>query len=414
MRWISLILLFLTVFITYADKVVIGFAAEPLMKEFSIDSAQWGLVGSSFSILLIVTSFIGGTLSDRVGTYKMIFFVLAGVTIVQFSSFAIVSLPMLILYRVLLGAVEGPGVPAGMSHISRVFPTELRGRAISIFVAGGTISGIISAPILVNLIEKFGWRWTFVSLGFVSLIIVVFWVLINRNEKKKQKFNTTPIKKIKWSDISPVLRNPACFLTIAISAATYWLGTWLALWSPVYLTKVLKLAPMKMAYVIMGTGIVGLVLVLLISAISDRIFKKTQSYRKARVWIAGISTIIGGLALALIPLLDNSFLWVFIALGVAKGTTYINVSMAVQVMIKLMPDRAGFMSSILHLGNNITSLISPIITGILVQAAGVNLALGFNYSIYVMAGLCLITAMLYLLFVKPDNVTTTPSNRMAM
>ncbi|MEH6944208.1 MFS transporter, partial [Bacillus sp. JJ722] len=125
-------------------------------------------------------------------------------------------------------------------------------------------------------------------------------------------------------------------------------------------------------------------------------------------------TIIGGLALALIPLVGNSFLWVVVALSVAKGTTYINVSMAVQVMIRLMPDRAGFMSSILSLGNNITQLVSPILTGMLVQAAGVNLALGFNYSIYVMAGLCLITAMLYLMFVRPDNVKTTPANKMAV
>ncbi|MEH6944381.1 MFS transporter, partial [Bacillus sp. JJ722] len=125
-------------------------------------------------------------------------------------------------------------------------------------------------------------------------------------------------------------------------------------------------------------------------------------------------TIIGGLTLALIPLVGNSFLWVVVALSVAKGTTYINVSMAVQVMIRLMPDRAGFMSSILSLGNNITQLVSPIITGMLVQAAGVNLALGFNYSIYVMAGLCLITAILFLMFVRPDNIKTISSNSVAV
>ena len=407
MRWISLLLLFFASLITYADKQVIGFAAEPLIKEFSLNGSQWGIVGSSFFILFIITSFIGGTWSDRIGTTRMIFIVLAGVTIIQFGSFAILGLPMLILYRVLLGAVEGPMNPSGLSFISRVFPEELRGLAVSVFIAGASIGGIISAPILVGMMEKFGWQWTFISLGAVSLILLVIWALFDRYTKNKQNVATVQAKKLKWSDIGPVLRNPACFLTIALSASTSWLIIWLALWAPVYLTKVIKLTSMEMAYAIAGTGIVSLVLVFLISSISDRIFKKTKSYRMARVWVAGISTIIGGLALACIPLLGNSVQWIFVALCVAKGATYVNSSMSVQVMIKLMPERSGFMTSILALGNNITQLIAPIVTGILVQVAGANLALGFNYSIYVMVGLFLLTAILNLLFVRPDKVNET-------
>ncbi|MEH7377175.1 MFS transporter [Neobacillus drentensis] len=406
MRWINLILLFFAGLIVYADKQVIGFAAEPLMKEFSLNSSQWGMVGSCFFILYIFTSLIGGTWSDRIGTTKMIFIVLAGLSIIQFGSFAIIGLPMLIVYRVLLGAAEGPMNPIGMSHISKIFPAELRGFAVSVFIAGASIGGIVCAPLLVGLIGKFGWKGTFVILGFVSLVLLVIWALVDRS-KNNQNVTAIKSKKLKWSDIAPVLRNPACVLTIALSAASYWLIIWVALWAPVYLTKVVKLAPMKMAYTISGTGMVAIVLVFLISTISDRLFKKTQSYRMARVWVACICTIIGALALAIIPLVGNSIQWIFVALCVAKGSTYVNVSMAVQVMIKLMPERAGFMASILTLGNNIAQLAAPIITGILVQAAGANLALGFNYSIYVMVGLFLLIAILNLLIVRPDNVKKT-------
>ncbi|MEH6942306.1 MFS transporter [Bacillus sp. JJ722] len=415
MRWISLILIFLTTLIIYADKIVIGFAAEPLMKEFSLNASQWGLVGSSFFVLYIITSFIGGTWSDRLGTTRMLFIVLAGVSIIQFGAIAIAGFSMLIVYRILLGALEGPYYPTGLSHISQIFPENLRGLAMSVMIAGGSIGGIVCAPILVSLIENVGWRWTFVSLGFVSLMVLMIWALVNRYDKKKQKVSRNEAPKLKWKDIAPVLRNPACFLTIALSASSYWLITWMALWAPVYLTKVVKLAPMQMAFAISGTGIASIVLVLLISSFSDFIFKKTESYRKARVWVAGISTLIGGLALASIPLLGNSFIWIVVALCVAKGVTYVNVSMSAQVMINLMPERAGFMTSILSLGNNVTQLAAPIVTGLLVQAAGSNLARGFHYSIYVMVGLFVIIAILTLLFVKPDNVkeNTTPE-RIAM
>ncbi|MGF9909748.1 MFS transporter [Brevibacillus porteri] len=409
MRWISLLLLFFASLITYADKVVIGFAAGPLMSEFSLNASQWGMVGSSFFIFFIVTSLIGGTWSDRFGTTQMIFLVLIGVSLIQFGAFAITGLTMLILYRVLLGAVEGPMVPAGLNHISKIFPAERRGFAVSVYIAGSSVGGIISAPILVSLIEKYGWRWTFVLLGFVSLVLFSVWAMLNRKDKSRQAVAEPVTRKLKWSDIAPVLRHPACFLTISLSASASWVVTWQALWAPIYLTKVINLEPMKMAYTIMGTGIVTIVLVFLISSLSDRIYKKTQSYRKARVWSAGISTIIGGLALAAIPLGGDSIVWIFTTLSLAKGATYTNVSMAVQIMIKLMPQRAGFMSSILSLGNNIGQLVAPIASGIFVQAAGTDLALGFHQSIYAMAGLFLVVAVLFLLFVKPDQVKETNS-----
>lgn len=206
--------------------------------------------------------------------------------------------------------------------------------------------------------------------------------------------------------------NPACFLTIPLSAATYWLIVWMALWAPIYLTKVVKVTPMKMAFSISIVGVASVILVLLISAISDYVFKKSQSYRKARVWVASICTLIGGLALAAIPLLDNSFLWILVALCVAKGSTYVNISMSGQIMIQLMPERAGFMSSILSLGNNITQLAAPAITGVIIQAAGSNLELGFQYSIYVMVGLFILTAILNFIFVKPDNREVTKESEL--
>lgn len=407
MRWISLFLLFFASLIIYADKQVIGFAAEPLMNEFNLNGSEWGIVGSSFFILYIITSFIGGTWSDRMGTAKMILIVLLGVSIIQFGAFAIVGLPMLILYRVLLGAFEGPFIPTGYNHIARIFPTESRGLAVSIFIAGASMGGVICSPILVGLIEKFGWQWTFVSLGFVSMFLLMIWALVNRFSKTEQNVTANQVKKLKWSDIAPVLRNPACLLTIILSASSYWLVIWTALWGPVYLTKVIELAPMQMAFALSGAGIVALVLIFLISAFSDRLYKKTQSYRLSRVWVAALSTMIGGVFLGVIPFVGNSFVWIFIALCVAKGSTYISVTMSVQVMIKLMPERAGFMSSILALGNNISQLVAPVITGIIVQSAGANLALGFNYSIFLMSGLFLVISILYLLFVKPDTVKET-------
>lgn len=404
MRWIVLALLFLAYVINYADKAIIGYAAEPLMKELSLNSAEWGMIGSSFYWLFAIAALLGGTWSDRIGTSKVIVILLLAWTVLQFGAYAIMSLPMLILYRVLLGAFEGPFGPVAMSHASKWFPPEKRGIAFAIIVSGASVGGIVSAPILVALIEQYGWRITFALLGVVSLVLVVVWLLVERKNKHLPSNPSAPskVKKLKWADIAPVLRHPACFLTLALAFSAFWLSTWLLIWLPLYLTKVMQLDAMNMAYAVAGSGMAATILVLLVSSISDRIYKKTKSFYKARVLVAGIATLIGGVALAMMPGM-KSILLLYIALCLAKTASYIIAANGPQILIQLMPERSGFMTSIYTFITNIASMIAPVLTGILVQTAGDDFVLGFHYSLYLIVGLFIVTGILFLCFVRPDQ-----------
>jgi MFS family permease len=407
MKWIGLILLFFATASVTADKMVVGLAAGPLMKEFSLNASQWGTVGSSFFVLFLITSLVGGTWSDRFGTSKMILVVLAGISIVQFGALAVTGLSTFLLYRVMLGAAEGPYIPAALSHVSKLFPPNLRGFTTAVVASGGTVGGIIGAPVLVGLMNKYGWRTTFVLLGLFSMVLLVIWALLNRNSKMEQGVTAKPVPKLKWADVAPVLRNPACLLTVVLSVSSYFYVVFMVLWAPIYLTKVLKLASMQMAYTISASGIAAVVIMYVVLALSDYIFRKTQSYRKARVFVAGICTMIGALAVWSITVAGDSVPWTIMALCVGYGATYVNISMTPQVMIQLMPERSGFMISILSLGNNITQIVAPIVIGILVQSAKTNVALGFRNSVYLIAGLFLLTSILYMLFVRPDDVKET-------
>ncbi|MGG4457627.1 MFS transporter [Brevibacillus sp. HB1.2] len=404
MRWIVLALMFFAYVINYADKAIIGYAADPLMKELGLNSAQWGMVGSSFYWLFAIAALLGGTWSDRIGTSKMIVVLLLAWTVLQFGSYAIMTLPMLILYRLLLGAFEGPFGPVVMSHAAKWFPPEKRGIAFAVIVSGASVGGIISAPILVAMIEKYGWRLTFALLGVVSLVLAFIWLFVDRKNKNhpSNQMALSKVKKLRWADISPVLRNPACFLTLALAFSAFWLSTWLLIWLPLYLTKVLHLEAMNMAYAVAGSGVAATVMVLVLSSFSDHLYKKSKSDFKSRVLVSGIVTLIGGLSLAFMPVFD-SFIWIFVALCLAKTSSYSIAAVGPQILIKLMPERAGFMTSIYSFITNIASIVAPLITGILVQAAGNNFVLGFHYSLYVIVGLFIVTGILFLVFVRPDQ-----------
>lgn len=70
MRWVVLILLFFGAVINFADKSIIGLAAVPIMKEFDLSYAEWGLVGSSYYWLYPVTGIFGAAWADRLGAKK--------------------------------------------------------------------------------------------------------------------------------------------------------------------------------------------------------------------------------------------------------------------------------------------------------------------------------------------------------
>ncbi|MFC5590781.1 MFS transporter [Sporosarcina soli] len=405
MRWGVLTFLFFAMVVNFADKSIVGYAANAIMSEFNLTYTQWGLVGSSFFWLFSIAGIFGAAWSDKVGTKKVIGFMLLGWTILQFGAFAIVGLPMLILYRVLLGAGEGPFAPTAISHLSKWFKPESRGMAISILNAGGMIGALASAPILVAVIENFGWRIGFASLGILSLLFLMIWLFLPETkmkaEKKLEAIQPTR-QKFKWSEFLVVLRSTNCLLTLMAAFSAFWLTTWLALWMPSYLTNVIHMSPMHMGYTALIIGVGSVIVAIAISTYSDKLFKKTQNFRISRVYLAGVALVLSGLFLGSAAIIQNP-VWVTIAFVFAKGLSYTILAISPQVLMQLLPDRAGLMSSLSTSFMNTAGIIAPMLTGILVQSAGANVALGFSYSIALAASLLFVFGLAFWIFVNPEK-----------
>src|SRR5260370_19620736 len=119
-------------FLNYMDRYV-GAAASPLIqKEFHLSDSQVGLLGSAFLLVYAVAAVPFGFWADR-GVRKAV--VAVGVAIwslaTLFTGFAR-SFPQLFVSRAVLGIGEAGYYPAGTSLLSDYFPTEQRGRTLSI------------------------------------------------------------------------------------------------------------------------------------------------------------------------------------------------------------------------------------------------------------------------------------------
>ncbi|MDM5213060.1 MFS transporter [Peribacillus sp. NJ4] len=405
MRWVVLILLFFGAVINFADKSIVGLAAVPIMKEFDLSYAEWGLVGSSYYWLYPVTGIFGAAWADRLGAKKVLGFIMLTWTVLQFGVLAITALPLLILYRILLGAFEGPYSPIAYSHADKWFPPKLKGFANSVVVGGGTVGAMIVAPILVSLITIFGWKVAFATLGAASLIwFFLFQFLTKENPvevyENVQKKKKVKLEKIKVKDFLLLLASPTALFTTLAYFSTYILVVWFSVWLPIYLVEAVKMTPGQMGSSVAIIGVVSVCIYMGVSMVSDHLFKKNQNWRSSRVFVVAGAMILGALFFSSIMVFQNP-IWVIVAMCLAKGLTYAILPIGPTIMINEMQERGGLMTSILTSSGNLAGIVAPLLTGYIISLAGGNQLLGYNLSILFMAILVLAFGILFAIFVKP-------------
>ncbi|MEH6947130.1 MFS transporter [Bacillus sp. JJ634] len=404
MRWIVLFLLFLGMIVNFADKSIIGLAAVPIMEDFKLSYAEWGLVGSAYYWLYPVTGIFGAAWADKVGAKKVLGFLMLTWAVLQFGVIAITALPLLIVYRLLLGAFEGPFSPVAYSHADKWFPPKQRGFANSVVVSGATVGAMIVAPLLVAMITAWGWKYAFAALGLASLVWAVAFQFLTKESPveayEKARKKAAP-EKFKLKDLKYILTSRVALFTTFAYFSTYFIVVWLATWLPLYLVEVTGMSNGQMGFAVAAIGIASVAIYMGVSILSDALFKKNQNWKVSRVYVTGGAMFIGALGMLSILVFHNP-IWVIIAMCLAKGLTYAILPIGPTIMINEMPERRGLMTSILTSSGNLAGIVAPVLTGFIVNIAATKI-FGYNLSIAFMAVLVLIFSALFMIFVRPTE-----------
>ena len=67
-RWVILLLVFLATTVNYADRIVLGVAANEVRDSLSLDDVNYGYVLTAFSVLYTIGFLFAGRIIDRLGT----------------------------------------------------------------------------------------------------------------------------------------------------------------------------------------------------------------------------------------------------------------------------------------------------------------------------------------------------------
>ncbi|TXH03777.1 MAG: DHA2 family efflux MFS transporter permease subunit [Nevskiaceae bacterium] len=167
---ITSVALALGTFMQVLDSTIANVSIPTISGNLGVSPDQGTWVITSFAVANGVSVPLTGWLMQRYGVVRTFVFSVLMFTVASFLCGIAWSLPSLVAFRVLQGAVSGPMIPGSQALLIGIFPPEKRGAALAIWSIT-TLVAPICGPILGGYIsDNYTWPWIF----FINLPVGLF------------------------------------------------------------------------------------------------------------------------------------------------------------------------------------------------------------------------------------------------
>jgi EmrB/QacA subfamily drug resistance transporter len=189
--WHALWAMLVGFFMILVDSTIVAVANPSIMDGLQItdyDTVIW--VTSAYLLAYAVPLLLAGRLGDRFGPKNLYIAGLAVFTVSSLWCGLAGSIEMLIAARVVQGLGAALLTPQTLSTITRIFPPERRGVAMSLWGATAGVATLVGPLAGGVLVGRLGWEWIFfvnVPIGVVGLALAVW--LIPTLPTVKHKFD---------------------------------------------------------------------------------------------------------------------------------------------------------------------------------------------------------------------------------
>lgn len=177
--WNALWAMMIGFFMIMVDSTIVAIANPTIMADLRIgyDTVVW--VTSAYLLGYAVVLLVAGRLGDRFGSKNLYLIGLVVFTAASVWCGLAGGAAMLITARVVQGVGAGVLTPQTLSAITRIFPPERRGVAVSVWGATAGVASLVGPLAGGALVDGLGWQWIFfvnVPIGVVGLALAVWLV----------------------------------------------------------------------------------------------------------------------------------------------------------------------------------------------------------------------------------------------
>jgi MFS transporter, DHA2 family, multidrug resistance protein len=231
----------LGIFMNVLDTSIANVAIPTIAGNMAVSADQGTWVITSFSVSTAIVLPLTGWLARRFGEVRLFVGSTALFIITSVLCGLSTSLPMLVFFRVIQGAVAGPMIPLSQSLLLVNYPPEKKGFATGLWAMVAVAAPVIG-PILGGYItDNYSWPWIFYINVPVGLFSVFFtWYILHDRETERVKSPVDFIglillaigigclqvlldngKDLDWFN-SPVINTLAIISTITLSFFIVW------------------------------------------------------------------------------------------------------------------------------------------------------------------------------------------------
>ena len=382
-RWSIVGLLFAASLINYLDRAAIAFALPLISKDFLLTAQGKGLLLSSFFWSYALMQLPVGWSADR---FNLRWLYAAAFMIWSFAQ-ALTglagSLAALLAFRILLGAGESIYLPGGTKIVSLLFPAKERGLPSGLFDFG-TRTGLVLEGILVpRLLLHFGWRRTFLILGFTALVWLAPWLWIFPRRLHPAKAQAASSDAASRSVVRTLRSRNLLGICLGFFCFDYY---WYVLvtWLPDYLVTVRRLSIVQAGFYASLAFFTFGIAEPIGGWIADTLIRRGWDETATR---KGIVTVAFAMGIFLVAAMRTVHTGVAVGLLMAASLVGLATGNLLAILQSCAPsDAVGIWTGAENFAGNLAGIIAPLAVGFLITARG-SYVPGFQLaSIILLAG----------------------------
>jgi MFS transporter, ACS family, glucarate transporter len=401
--------------LTYLDRICISIVGVRIKSEFSLNNEQFGWVLASFALAYALFEIPSGIFGDRIGPRSVF------IRIVLWWSFftALTGLAggfiSLLFVRFLFGIGEAGTYPNCLIVISRWFPVNETGRALTWVGIGSQIGSAIAPLIIVPIAVAYGWRMPF----FVNAVIGIVWVLVcflwfknfpsemkHISEKEKLKIEGScryrkeqPL--ISWKFI---LRNRTVWALMLMYFTFQWANYFFIAWMPVYLQEGRHFTEDESKTVIFILFMAGIVGLLVGGFAADWLVQK-KGLRFGRRFVGMTGFGMCGLLILLAALMQQNNIAAACLIG-ANWFYSFSVMSSYGVCADIGKNNSGTVTGAMNFAGQTGAFFLAIVFGKIADATH-----NFEYPLFAVAGVLAIGFLMWFLIDPLQQITISANDK---
>jgi MFS family permease len=399
--WKITFLLFLFMVVNFADKIVVGLAAVPIMTELKLEPKMFGLLGSSFFFLFSIAAIVVGFIVNRVAARWVLLALAVIWALAQFPMVGTVGLTTLLICRIILGAGEGPAFSVAAHAIYKWFPDEKRTLPTAILSQGSAFGVILAVPALNWLIVNYTWHYAFGALGVVGLIWVVLWLIWGEEGPLvPSKAAASAEPRVPYFQLLTSRTFIGC---VAATFGAYWALSLGLTWFTSFIVQGLGFSQQQAGLVSILPWVFGAFVVILTGWISQVMLARGFTTRGARGVLGAAPLVLGGAILAMLPHVAPGGL--MIALLVVGSGLCGSIYVVCPPMIgEFTPvSQRGAVIAIYGALYTIAGVLAPYVMGSVIQSAAAATLDGYMTGFTINACILVGSGLLGLLLLWPNT-----------